>query len=162
MLRLPGVPIIYLGRRSPGASSNLPPGIGRATLDCRYTWSCNPRDVLSEAYRYLRGGLLPRLFTLTRREIPCGRFFSVTLLYPHGYQVISLRGALRCPDFPLPATAGSDRADLHRKDNKIRRYSRFGGAIFGKCVFLLRTGRTDAVHAKFFGNIGLNSTFAKG
>ena len=65
MLRLPGVPIIYLGRRSPGASSNLPPGIGRATLDCRYTWSCNPRDVLSEAYRYLRGGLLPRLFTLT-------------------------------------------------------------------------------------------------
>ena len=69
----------------------------------------------------------PRLFTLTRREIPCGRFFSVTLLYPHGYQVISLRGALRCPDFPLPATAGSDRADLHRKGNKIRRYSRFGG-----------------------------------
>ena len=78
-------------------------------------------------HRCPRGGLLPRLFTLTRREIPCGRFFSVTLLYPHGYQVISLRGALRCPDFPLPATAGSDRADLHRKDNKIRRYSRFGG-----------------------------------
>ena len=46
MLRLPGVPIIYLGRRSPGASSNLPPGIGRATLNCRYTRSCNPRDVL--------------------------------------------------------------------------------------------------------------------
>ena len=37
-----------------------------------------------------------------------------------------------------------------------------GGAIFGKCVSLLRTGRNDAVHAKFFGNIGLNSTFAKG
>lgn len=78
VLRLPGVPIIYLGRRSPGASSNLPPGIGRATLDCRYTWSCNPRDVLSEAYRYLRGGLLPRLFTLT----PAGRLFSVTLAIP--------------------------------------------------------------------------------
>ena len=73
VLRLPGVPIIYLGRRSPGASSNLPPGIGRATLDCRYTWSCNPRDVLSEAYRYLRGGLLPRLFTLARRRfVFCG------------------------------------------------------------------------------------------
>ena len=27
-------------------SSNLPPGIGRATLNCRYTRSCNPRDVL--------------------------------------------------------------------------------------------------------------------
>ena len=107
-------------------------------------------------------GLLPRLFTLTRREIPCGRFFSVTLLYPHGYQVISLRGALRCPDFPLPATAGSDRADLHRKGNKIRRYSRFGGVIFGKCVSVLRAGRPDAARANFFGNIGLNSTFAKG
>ena len=116
-VRLPGVPIIYLGRRSPGASSNLPPGIGRAALDCRYTWSCNPRDVLSEAYRYLRGGLLPRLFTLTRRshqENPrfgrisgtftdsCGRSFSVTLPQPHGCQVVSLRGALRCPDFPPP------------------------------------------------------------
>ena len=56
-----------------------------------------------------------------------GGYFLLHLLYPHGYQVISLRGALRCPDFPLPATAGSDRADLHRKGNKIRRYSRFGG-----------------------------------
>ena len=27
-----GVLVIYLGRRSPAASSNLPPGIGRATL----------------------------------------------------------------------------------------------------------------------------------
>ncbi len=65
-----------------------------------------------------RGGLLPRLFTLTRRshqENPrfgrisgtftdsCGRSFSVTLPQPHGCQVVSLRGALRCPDFPLPA-----------------------------------------------------------
>lgn len=41
-------PIIYLRRRSPAASSNLPPDIGRATLDCRYTWSCNPRDVLPD------------------------------------------------------------------------------------------------------------------
>ena len=36
-------------------------------------------------------------------KIPCGRSFSVTLPQPHGCQVISLRGALRCPDFPLPA-----------------------------------------------------------
>ena len=54
-------------------------------------------------------------------KIPCGRSFSVTLLYPHGYQVVSLRGALCCPDFPLPASAGSDRAGLPRKGNKIRR-----------------------------------------
>ena len=41
-----GAPVIYLRRRSPAASSNLPPDIGRATLNCRYTRSCNPRDVL--------------------------------------------------------------------------------------------------------------------
>ena len=32
MLRLPGVPIIYLGRRSPGASSNLPPALDEQPL----------------------------------------------------------------------------------------------------------------------------------
>ena len=98
MLRLPGVPIIYLGRRSPGASSNLPPGIGRATLDCRYTWSCNPRDVLSEAYRYLRGGLLPRLFTLT--VLADGGRFLLRLPFPRENLPVRKRGALRCPDFP--------------------------------------------------------------
>lgn len=40
-----GAPVIYLRRRSPAASSNLPPDIGRATLNCRYTRSCNPSDV---------------------------------------------------------------------------------------------------------------------
>ena len=57
--------VIYLRRQSLAASSNLPPDIGRATLNCRYTWSCNPRDVLTEEYCYPRGGLLPRLLTLT-------------------------------------------------------------------------------------------------
>ena len=38
--------IIYLRLRSPATSSGLPPDIGRATLDCRYTWPCNPSDVL--------------------------------------------------------------------------------------------------------------------
>ena len=53
----------------------------------------------AEAYRYLRGGLLPRLFTLTRRM--CGRrSFSVTLLHPHGRQAVNLDGALCCSDFP--------------------------------------------------------------
>ena len=36
-----------------------------------------------------------------------------------------------------------------------------GAAIFGKCVSILRAGRPDAARANFFGNIGLNSTFAK-
>ena len=123
MLRLPGVPIIYLGRRSPGASSNLPPGIGRATLNCRYTRSCNPRDVLPGGIAVPAVGSYPAFSPLPAgiTEIPCGRSFSVTLLYPHEYQVVSLRGALCCPDFPLPASAGSDRAGLPRKGNKIRR-----------------------------------------
>ncbi len=64
VLQRAGASIIYLRRRSPAASSNLPPGIGRATLNCRYTWSCNPRDVLTGRHHCLRGGLLPRLFTL--------------------------------------------------------------------------------------------------
>ena len=55
-------------------------------------------------HRCPRGGLLPRLFTLTRRPKPAGRSFSVTLPYPHEYQVVSLRGALRCPDFPPPVS----------------------------------------------------------
>ena len=40
-----GVSIIYLRPQSPAASSNLPLDIGRATLNCRYTWSCNPQGV---------------------------------------------------------------------------------------------------------------------
>ena len=118
-----GAPVIYLRRRSPAASSNLPPDIGRATLDCRYTRSCNPRDVLPGDIAAPAVGSYPAFSPLPLR----GGYFLLHLLYPHGYQAVSLRGALRCPDFPLPATAGSDRADLHRKGNKIRRYSRFGG-----------------------------------
>ena len=99
------------------------PGIGRATLNCRYTRSCNPRDVLPGGIAAPAVGSYPAFSPLPAgiTKIPCGRSFSVTLLYPHGYQVVSLRGALCCPDFPLPASAGSDRAGLPRKGNKIRR-----------------------------------------
>ena len=45
----------------------------------------------------------PYLPEFEMRFAPGGRFFSVTLPYPHGYRVISLRGALCCPDFPPPA-----------------------------------------------------------
>ena len=70
------------------------------------------------AYHYLRGGLLPHLFTLTpspeppRSKLRMGRLFSVTLLCPCGHQAVNLDGALCCSDFPPPACAGSDRADL--------------------------------------------------
>ena len=52
----------------------------------------------------LRWALTPPFHPYHRsgRTRDAGRLFSVTLLYPHGYQVIGLRGALRCPDFPPP------------------------------------------------------------
>ncbi len=65
-------------------------------------------------HRCPRGRLLPHLFTLTGRK-PGRRSFSVTLPCPLGHQVVSLRGALRCPDFPPPACAGSDGAGLRGK-----------------------------------------------
>jgi len=80
------ISVIYLRRQSPAASSNLPPGIGRATLllssgsgdRLKPTDSFRPLNkkpvytVLQPTgrtaggHRSLRGGLLPRLFTLTR------------------------------------------------------------------------------------------------
>ena len=51
--------IIYLLRRSLAVSSNLPPDIGRAALNCRYTWSCNPRGVLPRSIATLAVGSYP-------------------------------------------------------------------------------------------------------
>ena len=53
---------------------------------------------------YCRGVLLPSRWALTppSHPYPYGRLFSSTLLYPHGYQAVNLRGALCCSDFPLP------------------------------------------------------------
>lgn len=119
------VPVIYLRRQSPAASSNLPPGIGRATLNCRYTRSCNPRDVRPEDIAASAVGSYPAFSPLPAgiTKIPCGRSFSVTLPYALAYQVVSLRGALCCPDFPLPACgrqrqggpAGQRYPNMHEK-----------------------------------------------
>ena len=51
-----------------------------------------------------RGVLLPSRWALTppSHPYPYGRLFSSTLLYPHGYQAVNLRGALCCSDFPPP------------------------------------------------------------
>lgn len=92
-----GVSIIYLRPQSPAASSNLPLDIGRATLNCRYTWSCNPQGVRPECVTTSAVGSYP-----TFSPLPCTRrFFSVTLLHPHGRLPVRKCGTLCCPDFPL-------------------------------------------------------------
>ena len=69
---------------------------------------------LATRQTYGRSVLLPPRWALTPpfHPYPCGRLFSVTLLHPHGRQVVSLDVALCCSDFPPPAETGSDGADL--------------------------------------------------
>jgi len=92
-----GISIIYL--------SGLPPGIGRATLDCRYTWPCNPCVCTATPVTRDAGELLPHLFTFTPRT--AGLLFSVPERYPCGHLPFRKHGALCCPDFPIPLLAGS-------------------------------------------------------
>ncbi len=112
-------PVIYLRRRSPVASSNLPPGIGRATLICRYTRSCNPQDVLSGVHHCLRGGLLPRLFTLTRRRsfrrcdtLRSGGYFLLRYHTLTGIKSLACAALCVARTFLPRPMAGSDRAGL--------------------------------------------------
>ena len=118
-LRKARAPVIYLRRRSPVASSNLPPGIGRATLICRYTRSCNPQDVLSGAHHCLRGGLLPRLFTLTRRRsfrrcdtLRSGGYFLLRYHTLTGIKSLACAALCVARTFLPRPMAGSDRAGL--------------------------------------------------
>ena len=115
--------IIYLRLRSLAASSNLPPDIGRATLNCRYMRSCNPQGVLpvniaaTAVGSYPAFSPLPKAFTLNKSRNhrlpllprPLGRLFSVTLLHPYGHRAVNSCGALRCSDFPLPLRAAIER-----------------------------------------------------
>ena len=80
---------------------------------CRTT-SLPPRWALTPPFHPYPAGM----------RIPAGRSFSVTLPCPHGHQVVSLRGALRCPDFPPPDRSGGDRAGLRCKGSEKRRFQR--------------------------------------
>ena len=46
------------------------------------------------------------------------RLFSSTLLYPHEYQAVNLRGALRCSDFPPPHMVAAIEHICRHKGNK--------------------------------------------
>ena len=70
---------------------------------------------------YCRGVLLPSRWALTppSHPYPYGRLFSSTLLYPHGYQAVNLRGALCCSDFPLPPKVSAIERVCGRKGTNL-------------------------------------------
>ena len=90
--------VIYLGHKSPYASSNLPPGIGRAILHAPVYMILQPIRCTATIVTNATGKLLPHLFTL----IPplARRLFSVTLLCSREQLPVRKYGALCCPDFP--------------------------------------------------------------
>ncbi len=83
-------------------SSNLPLGIGRVALnqDCSQSpiyMILQPMGCTATPYCYVRGELLPRLFTLTN----CLAVFLCYTLPKHCcLPVVSRHGTLCCPDFP--------------------------------------------------------------
>ena len=108
-----GAPVIYLRRRSPAASSNLPPDIGRATLNCRYTRSCNPSDVRPATSLPPRWALTPPFHPYP--QSPAG---GRSLLRFHNLTAVrSLACVALCVarTFLSRPTAGSDRAGLPRQ-----------------------------------------------
>lgn len=94
-----GAPVIYLRRRSPAASSNLPPDIGRATLDCRYTRSCNPRDVLPGDIAAPAVGSYPAFSPLPRTGavVFCYLDCALTDIYPLGSAVLCVARTFLSP-----------------------------------------------------------------
>ena len=75
--------VIYLLRRSLAVSSNLPPDIGRAALNCRYTWSCNPRGAQPRSIATLAVGSYPTFSPLPHE---CGGYFLL-----HYYTLTSIK-----------------------------------------------------------------------
>ena len=103
--------VIYLGLRSPAASSNLPLDIGRAALHTSIYLVLHPVGCTAGVCRHLRGRLLPCLFTLTRT---CVRAVIFCYTLPRPYEHLSVRkhGALWCSDFPPVAVATGDKPCL--------------------------------------------------
>jgi len=106
---------------------NLPPGIGRAALICRYIWSCRPAAVPAVRRRTASWALTPRF-----HPYPCGRFFSVTDGKDYSLLCFPQPGALPCADFP------HRRPFDKLRDRRRGRSSRlFGCKGTKKVVFLL-------------------------
>ncbi len=129
-------PIIYLRRRSPAASSNLPPTSDEPPLIVGI-------HGLATRETYCRTTLPPPRWALTPpfHPYPFGRFFSVTLLCPLEHQAVNLLGALCCPDFPpRPEPAAIERTcgAKIRKIFSIRNFRPSRAA----------SGKSDAGHSR--------------
>ena len=110
------------------------PDIGRAILDCRYTRSCNPRDVRPDDIAASAVGSYPAFSPLpaVRSRRPAASHGSRrvpnlppagghSLLRSHNLTAVkSLACVALCVarTFLPPACAGGDRADLRCKDTK--------------------------------------------
>ena len=59
--------VLIYARAHARGSSDLPPGSGRAILECRYTWSCNPPVVQPHASLHTLVGFYPAFSPLPRK-----------------------------------------------------------------------------------------------
>ena len=93
------VSAIYLRLRSPAGSSGLPPGSGRATLECRYTWPCNPQVVRPRVSPRRSVGSYPAFSPLPRTGavVFCYLDCALTDIYPLGSAVLCVARTFLSP-----------------------------------------------------------------
>jgi hypothetical protein len=94
------VAVIPLGLTLPPILKQPTQGLGRATLNCPSTWPCSEWGFPCRSRYRLRGGLLLRLFTLSRQEVRSGGLISVALSSRFPSPGVARHPALWSPDFP--------------------------------------------------------------
>lgn len=89
----------YLRLQSPAGSSGLPPGSGRATLECRYTWPCNPQVVRPRVSPRRAVGSYPAFSPLPRTGavVFCYLDCALTDIYPLGSAVLCVARTFLSP-----------------------------------------------------------------
>ena len=113
-----GAPVIYLRRRSPAASSNLPPDIGRATLNCSYP-AFSPLPLQAGAVVF------------------CYVSYNLTAIKSLAWTVLCVARTFLSP------ARGSDKASLHDKSTQKMKITARLRPVFCVCVlYLSRKSKT--------------------